>query len=226
MKQRDNNKMPIIVALEGGDGTGKGTISKYVQELSHEAGLTCSIIGRYFKDSDETIAGITQLLQTSGKSSSSSKLTAQADVLLRAGREFQRAYLARNNTADVVILDRFVLSTAARARINQVNSSELDNLFLQLVEFTDLRATLLCKCPFDIAWKRVVERSERENRPLSPKELLGENYNRMLFSFLEEEFSRGVITGEQWIVDTSLALEDSLQITKSHIERVLATSRK
>jgi thymidylate kinase len=200
--------MKIVVAIEGMDGAGKSTLSRFMQELCEQRSRTCTRIGRRTGYLVPAIPQLTQLL-----AQESPDLTPQAGVYLRVAREFLRAHLAASAPPGLVLLDRFVLSVLSLARINGQDLDPLTQLLKEIVFRADLHATVFVKCPFEVAWDRVKAR----NQGLSPRNARGERLVRMMADCLEEDFHRGNLTGQRWLVDNSKSLSDAKEQLESFI---------
>jgi thymidylate kinase len=184
----------IVVAIEGTDGSGKSSLARFLRDLCVSHGQRCARIGRRSGFTSPTVAKITGLLGHEGMN-----LTPQASVFLRVAREFQRAHLAAAAGARIVVLDRFVLSALALARLNGQEPEVLAPILKEIILRADLHATIFVSCPFDVAWHRVRERSHGAPGRRTPSEAL----LRRMSALLEEDFHRGTLTGQQWLVDNS-----------------------
>jgi dTMP kinase len=192
--------MKIVVAIEGMDGAGKSTLARYLQELCEEHGRSCTRIGRRTGYLVPAVTQLTQLL-----AQEAADLTPQAGIFLRVAREFLRAHLAGSAPPGVILLDRFVLSVLSLARINGQDVDLLTQLLREITLRADLHATVFVKCPFEVAWGRVKAR----NQGVSPRNERGERLVRMMADCLEEDFNRGTLTGQRWLVDNSKTLAEA-----------------
>src|SRR5205807_8701574 len=147
--------MKIVVAIEGMDGAGKSSLGRFVQRLCAEHGQPCSRIGRRTGYVSPSVAKLTRLL-----GEESGNLTPQAEVFARLAREYQRAHMAASATPGIILLDRFVLTILALARVHGL---EVDLILPFLREMTvraDLHATIFVTCPFEVGWRRVEQRNK------------------------------------------------------------------
>jgi thymidylate kinase len=190
----------IVVAIEGTDGAGKSSLARFLRDLCISHHQRCARIGRRSGFTSPTVARITNLLAHEGMN-----LTPQASVFLRVAREYQRAHLAASAGARIVVLDRFVLSALALARLNGQEPEILTPILKEIVLRADLHATIFVSCPFDVAWRRVQERTQGVPSSHTPSEAL----LRRMSGFLDEDFHRGTLTGQQWLVENSKDLADA-----------------
>jgi thymidylate kinase len=192
--------MKIVLAIEGIDGAGKSSLARHVQQLCAQQGVRCSRIGRRTGFISPCVAKLTQLL-----GEETGNLTPHAEVFARMAREYQRAHLAASAPPGIVILDRFVLTILALARVNGLDAPMLIPLLREMMARADVHATIFVTCPFDMAWQRVSSR----NRGLSSVIKRGERLFRKISDYLEDDFHRGYLTGQQWTVDNSRNLPEA-----------------
>jgi thymidylate kinase len=192
--------MKIVVALEGVHGAGKSSVARFIEELCEQHGQQYSRVGRRGGYSCPPVGRLTQLLGKEAR-----HLTPHADIFVRVAREYQRAHLAASAPPGVVVVERFVLSILALARVHGLDVDLLGHLLKDMAARADLHATILVKCPFEIAWSRMDQRLQS----LSSTMIRGERILRPMAEFLEEDFSRGILTGQQWLVDNSTTLADA-----------------
>ena len=200
--------MKIVVAIEGMDGAGKSSLGRFVQRLCAEHGQPCSRLGRRTGYISPSVAKLTRLL-----GEESGNLTPQAEVFARLAREYQRAHMAASAPPGIILLDRFVLTILALARVHGL---EVDLILPFLREMTvraDLHATIFVTCPFDMGWRRVAQR----NKGLSSVLRRGERIFRRVAEFLEEDFHFGLLTGKQWHVDNSRTLQEAERQVAMHL---------
>jgi hypothetical protein len=76
-----------------------------------------------------------------------------------------------------------------------------------------LHATIFVRCPFEVADSRVKSRSLRPGA----RENQAEPIRRRVADFLEDDFQRGFLTGQQWLVDNS----DTLQTAEEQLVHYL-----
>jgi thymidylate kinase len=189
--------MKIVLAFEGMDGAGKTSLSAFTQKLCAEHGRRFTLIGRRESYASALVGRLTRILHEEA-----ANLSPTAESLLRIARDHERACLAATSRSDVVILDRFVLSTLALVRLY---GQEVEALFRPLhdvVVRANLRATVFVTCNFETARNRVKERNL--NRP--PRRSRDDRVLRKLAEFMEQDFWAGALTGQQWAVDNSQAL--------------------
>jgi thymidylate kinase len=185
--------MAIVLALEGVDGSGKSSLAGFLQRLCREQGRSFTLVGRGEATSGPLVGKLTRLLREEPG------LTPPAEVFVRLAREHQRARLAASVASGVVVLDRFVLSDLALIRLNGLDPYPFLHLLRDLVSRAHLYATVLVRCPFEVAERRARERDrggagyERHNAAL----------RRRLGEFLEDDFESGTLTGQQWPVDNA-----------------------
>ena len=103
----------LLVAIEGIDGSGKGTQAKLVSEGLSGEGLSCGLIG--FPRYDQTAFGRTIAGYLNGEFGDLQTAGAYFAALLYAGDRFESLPLIEqlHNSRDVVIFDRYVPSNLA-----------------------------------------------------------------------------------------------------------------
>jgi thymidylate kinase len=200
--------MKIVVAMEGMDGAGKSSLARFIQRLCAERGLRCSRIGRRTGYVSPSVAKLTQLL-----GEETGNLTAPAEIFARMAREHQRAHLAASAPPGIILLDRFVLTILAMARVHGLDIDLLLPLLREMVSKADLHATIFVTCPFDMGWRRV----EQRNKGLSSVLRRGERMFRRVAEFIEEDFHFGILTGKQWMVDNSRTLQEAERQVAMHL---------
>ncbi len=204
--------MKIVLAIEGMDGSGKSSLARSIRSLSEQHGRRCTRIGRRTGMVTSTVVKLTQLLREEVRD-----LTPQSDVFLRMAREYQRAHLAAAAPQGIVVLDRFVITILSLARLHGLAIETLMPLLKEISLRADLHATVFVHCPFDVAMSRVQER----NHGMPPGHE-NETLRRRLGEFMEEEFHRGILTGQQWLIDNSKTLEDGEQQLADYLLPYLA----
>jgi thymidylate kinase len=192
--------MKIVMAIEGMDGAGKSSMARLTEELCARHEQRFTRIGRRTGFVNPAVTKLTHVL---GREAAN--LTPQADIFIRLAREYQRAHLASTVSSGVVLLDRFVLSVLALARINNQEVDLISKHLREIVLRADLHATVYVQCPFEIAWARVVDRSGG----LATATERGERLMRRMAEYMEEDYHSGQLTGQQWTVDNSKTLDDA-----------------
>jgi thymidylate kinase len=213
----------IALAIEGGDGTGKTTLAHTLQVVCQQQGFTCQIVGKKAHNASQAIANITNLIQM-GKMAvnPNNQLYTETDVYLRIAREYQRAIWAKNCDADIIIFDRFIISTMSWAYLAALRQQEIKQTLLNIADDVRLKATFFCTCPFEIAWQRVMDRAKQGIQALSPKELRGKAYNKILFQHLKQEFDLGQMTGHKLEIDTTTPQEQNEHLAETFITQIIA----
>jgi thymidylate kinase len=191
--------MKIVLAIEGMDGSGKSSLTRYIHDLCEQHGYRCTRIGRRTGMVSSAVIKLTHLLREEVH-----ELTPYTDVFVRLAREYQRAHTAALAPPGIVVLDRFVVTILSLVRLHGLNVEMITPLLREMVARANLHATIFVHCPFEAATNRVKERSQGLP-PGSKNEVL----LRRMAGFLEEEFHRGLLTGQQWFVDNSKTLEDA-----------------
>lgn len=194
--------MKLVICIEGADGSGKSRLSDELVRQCEQHGLTSQVIGRKALDATPAIGAITALTQDLPRKH---KLESpDADIHLRLAREHLRAEACLQSTANIIILDRFVLSVLSRIRVGGLPDECLVSQLRDIAAKARLGATLYCDCPFEVAWSRVtasVASGERES--LSPKEERGTDYLSALHNSMRADFDRLDWIGDKYSVDTS-----------------------
>jgi thymidylate kinase len=184
----------IVVALEGMDGAGKSSLALFARKLCEEHGQPFTLIGRREVYANPLIGRLTRLL-----AEEAGGLSPAAETCVRLAREHERAALAAQAQPGIVILDRFVLSCLALARFHGQDVEPLTGILREITYRANLHATVLVRVPFEIAWDRVKARRQM----LGHRKPLDEHQMRRMATLLEEEFERGQLSGQQWIVDNT-----------------------
>jgi thymidylate kinase len=187
----------IVVALEGMDGAGKSSLALFARKLCEEHAQPFTLIGRREAYANPLIGRLTRLL-----AEEAGGLMASAETCVRLAREHERAALAAQAQPGIVILDRFVLSCLALARFHGQDVEPLTSLLREITYRANLHATVLVRVPFETAWDRVKTRRQM----LGHRKPLDENQMRRMATILEEEFERGQLTGQQWVVDNAKSI--------------------
>jgi thymidylate kinase len=194
--------MKIVMAIEGMDGAGKSSMARLTEELCARHEQRFTRIGRRTGFVNPAVTKLTHVL---GREAAN--LTPQADIFIRLAREYQRAHLASTVSSGVVLLDRFVLSVLALARINNQEVDLISKHLREIVLRADLHATVYVQCPFEMAWARVVDRSGG----LATATERGERLMRRMAEYMEEDYHSGLLTGQQWTLDNSKTLDDAAE---------------
>lgn len=197
----------FVIALEGGDGSGKGQVRTWIEDYCHSHNVEVAFIDRSGVRADSKVASLTRFLQDHEFEERDDEESQKVDIHTRIAREYLRSQVANALTADMIVLDRFVLSIRARIAAAGIHVPGADEAFLDLVKLVGLSATILCDCDSSKSWERVIARAASEG--LSPKERRGEAFNRRLTQFLRMQFEEGELTGARWPVRTDQALDAS-----------------
>ncbi len=200
--------MKIVLAVEGTDGAGKSSLATYVKDLCAEHDRACTLVGRQTGFVSPVVAKLSRLLREETRA-----LAPRADVFVRIAREYQRAHLAAVAPPGVVLLDRFVLTVLSLARIHGYEVDLITRLLQDITARADLFATIFVQCPFEVARSRV---SSRNQAGVQVRQR-GERLLRRVAEFMEEDFHRGLLTGQQWLVDNSRALENGEEQVASYL---------
>ena len=192
--------MKLVVAIEGMDGSGKSSLALFMQKLCERFGQPCTLVARRGDLASGTVRKLTRFLYDEVRN-----LVPPADIFLRMGRDYQRAHLVAQAPPGLVVLDRFVLSILALARLNGLDPALLAPLLREIALRAELHATIFVRCPFEVAGSRVSER----NPASSSRTLRSERLLRRMAAFMEEDFQSGLLTGQQWLVDNSGTLTDA-----------------
>jgi len=181
--------MKKIICIEGADGSGKSSLAKTIIEETTKRGLSSRVIGRRGADGGPFIGRITSLCQDLAENGTAS--ITKADFHLRLGREYLRANECLSAKADVVILDRFVLSVLSRIRVDGNDARCFIPHLRDIVSVSGLTATIYCNCAFNTAWTRVGKDVESGKRVgLTPKERRGRPYLKKLHEAMSDDFSK------------------------------------
>jgi thymidylate kinase len=187
----------LVVALEGMDGAGKSSLALFARKLCEQHGQPFTLIGRREAYANPLIGRLTRLL-----AEEAGGLSPSAETCVRLAREHERAALTAQAHPGIVVLDRFVLSCLALARFHGQDVEPLTSLLREITYRANLHATVLVRVPFETAWDRVKARRQM----LGHRKPLDENQMRRMATILEEEFERGQLTGQQWIVDNARSI--------------------
>jgi thymidylate kinase len=190
--------MKIVLAFEGMDGSGKTSLAVFTRKLCELHNQRYTLLGRKESYASPLVGRLTALLHEEA-----TNLVPQADIALRLARECQRAALAAAVPSGVVVLDRFVLSLLSLARFHGLDLEPILRFLQDISARAALHATVFVKCPFELARSRVKERSQgfivRPSRD--------ERFLRRMAQGMEEDFQRGLLTGQQWLVENAQTLD-------------------
>jgi thymidylate kinase len=186
--------MKLVLSIEGTDGAGKSTLAQFIKRLCEQRNERFVMIGRRGPTAGELAAKLSRILQED-----KAHLTPEVEIAIRLARESQRAVLAAQVPSGLVVLDRFLLSFLAMIRLCGQTVDPLLQIVQDIAIRAQLHATVFVQCPFETAW----ERMKRRNAKLSRQTNRGELVHRRLAQFMAEDFERGLLTGEQWLVDNS-----------------------
>lgn len=190
--------MKLVLAFEGLDGAGKSSLALHARRLCAEHGRRCTAIGRRESYANALIGRLTRVLHEDALG-----LSPAGETLVRMAREQERGCLAARVGPGLVVVDRFVLSALALARLHGQDVEAVTRLLREVTLRADLFATVFVSCPFEAARARVKERTQ--GVPL--RRSRDERFLRRLGEFLDEDFRRGLLTGQQWPVDNGGRLE-------------------
>jgi thymidylate kinase len=200
--------MKLVLAFEGLDGAGKTSLAMFVRRICQQRELKYTLVGRREAYASPLVGRLTGVLHEEA-----SALTPHAETFLRIARDYQRAALAASVKSGVVALDRFVLSLLSLSRFHGVDAEPLVRVLQDIIARAQLHATIFVRCPFELARARVRERSQG----LLPKRSRDERFLRRMGEFMEEDFLRGSLTGQQWPVDNSQTLEAAEEQLASYL---------
>jgi len=188
----------FVLALEGGDGSGKSTAALCIAQLCREMGVAFKLIGRGVDDASPRIYALTKVLRDHG-----SGYSLESDLVIRVAREFVRADEAAKVESGIVVLDRFVLSVLARSKTEKIDLHWLEANLATVVKLSELDATIFVDCSFNIALKRIQESLEIGNRGISHKDTRGEDFNREFVANQRLLFDRTTLAKRRFVVDNS-----------------------
>jgi thymidylate kinase len=190
--------MKLVLAIEGMDGSGKSSLAQCVRRLCLESGQPCTTVGRRAVHATPAVGKLTRLIQEEA-----GNLAGPTAVLVRLAREYQRARLAAEVPAGVVLLDRFVVSILALARVTNQPVDLFVPLCRDIVRRARLDATIFVRCPLEVCRGRVEARLEPGQLPRTTDPGL----LRELAGAMAAEFESGMLTGARWPVDNDGPLE-------------------
>jgi thymidylate kinase len=205
----------LVVAVEGPDGSGKSSLIRFIKEFAQQHGQAFTWIGRRGSYARPEVARLSTFLKEEAR-----VLTPQADFLIRIARDFQRAQVAAQAATGLVVLDRFVLTVLSLIRGAGQDPEPLMGFLKEVAHRAGLQATLFVRCPFEVALSRVNLRNEGHGK----REMRTESFLRKLAGFMEEDFQRGILTGQQWPVDNTQTLATAEQEVASYLRPYLGLS--
>jgi thymidylate kinase len=184
--------MSKLILFEGTDGSGKTTLINNFKNYLTEKNRSCQIID---KSSDATAKSITLVYNKA-------ELNNLTEIYLRIAREFSKI-TAIDKSCDYIIIDRAIISLISTINIYGFKTAEFDNAISQLIKSYGNFSTVFCCPPYEIARKRIEERSIMTNVPLSKKEQKGFEYNKEIYDNLVSLSQNEKITGYQTLVINS-----------------------
>jgi thymidylate kinase len=198
----------LVLAIEGPDGSGKSSLIRFMKDFVEQQARTFTWIARRGLYASPEVERMTRVLKDEKK-----VLTPEADFLIRVARDVQRGKLAAQAPPGVVLLDRFVINDLSMIRSAGHDPGPLLGLLQGIKTQAQVDATILVRCPFELASARVNLR----DRDHHVRESRTESYLRKMAAFLEEEFERGILTGLKWPVDNS----HNLAVAEQEVTRYL-----
>jgi thymidylate kinase len=198
----------LVLAIEGPDGSGKSSLIRFIKDFVEQQGRTFTWVARRGPYASTEVERMTRVLKDEKK-----VLTPEADFLIRVARDCQRARLAAQAPPGVVLLDRFVINDLSMIRSAGLDPGPFLGLLQGIKTQGQVDATVLVRCPFELASARVNLR----DRDLHVRESRTESFLRKMAVYLEEEFERGILTGLKWPVDNSHSLAGAEQEVTSYL---------
>ena len=163
----------VIIGIDGFDGSGKTTLCNSILKFAREKNVKTRLVGRDSNTGDYSIAQFTNIIKKSD-SKDPAILSKYANFYLRLARAAQRFDICSTSPHELLILDRFLINDLSM--LNVEIRTEYCKSFSELcIPFEILSVEI--KGEFSLLWDRVQQRSE-----LSPKELVGESFNRTLYN--------------------------------------------
>lgn len=212
--------MPPIICVEGADGSGKSTVIGLIQEQCSARKLRCELIGRTAGFASSDVVTLTDL--TKHFIREKDLFVPQVDFHLRLAREYLRAHSCRRSTADVVVLDRFVLSVLSHIRADSDEVEVYIPHLREIAAIAGVSATIFCQCPFELSLERLVHDVASGNRSsLSPKEARGPDYLRVLFTSMVNDFGRLDWLGSKIAIRTDVELSTTLEQLQKNVVPLL-----
>jgi thymidylate kinase len=192
--------MTLILAFEGTDGAGKSTLVGTTKDRCEQFGRRFTAVGRREASASPAVGRLSKVLHED-----TFTMLPHADVFVRIAREYHRAALAAAVPSGVVVLDRFVLSILALARYYGHDVGAIESILKDIAARAHLFATVLVQCPFELAASRVQERDKGSML----RNFGDDRVHRRLGELIQEDFRRGLLTGQQWLVDGSGDLQQA-----------------
>lgn len=166
-----------VLALEGGDGSGKTTVAQIIENHCLKNKVPYHYIGRNLHNAPKHIYALTNVLQEFGNCYS-----ARTEIMIRIAREIQRATEGAKILNGLVVYDRFVLSVLARSYVDNIFDLPVEFLLDHATAISGLNATIFIDCPFEIGWDRIQVAFLTTGENLSSKEK--KVWNTIAFFFL------------------------------------------
>jgi thymidylate kinase len=202
----------FVIAVEGGDGSGKSTAIRHTMDLCCQIGVPFSLIGRGVTDSVPSIHALTSVLREHG-----SNYSLHSDLAIRVAREFVRAQIAASVSSGIVILDRFVISLLARNIADNINMDWVESSLVDTVRLSELDATLFIDCPFDVAWSRCQKALRSGVREVSLKDTRGAEYNQKFAMHQKQVFESSSLAMTKMTICNS---QDELTFSRQIREKI------
>ena len=207
-----------IIALEGSDGSGKGQIAAMIRKHAMKAGVLTEVIDKGDVELTEKLTAIINIANIQSVELSF-EWDKQPHVLCRIAREIVRYRQAQMSSAQLVILDRYLMSTMAHAFSLGVeeNSNLVKELILICGAQRRVDGVVHCWVPFEVGWERVSRDLGRSRFRLSRKEAKGESHNQLLYDNLERIIEQNEFG---WIihrVENTGSLRDMDELVKNEL---------
>ena len=159
--------MAVIIAIEGIDGSGKGTQAARLHARCQAEGIKTSLIG--FPRYDQTLFGKSIGDFLNGRFGELDEVNPFLASLLYAGDRFEsRSHILNTiETSDVVIFDRYIPSNVAHqgAKLSGVERSEfiewIEQIEYAIYKMPRLNLAILLDLPADYAQKLIAEKQAR-----------------------------------------------------------------
>tara|TARA_R110002124_G_scaffold61485_8_gene168467 strand:- start:3094 stop:3762 length:669 start_codon:yes stop_codon:yes gene_type:complete len=157
----------VIIAIEGIDGSGKGTQAARLHARCQAEGIKTSLIG--FPRYDQTLFGKSIGDFLNGRFGELDEVNPFLASLLYAGDRFEsRSHILNTiETSDVVIFDRYIPSNVAHqgAKLSGVERSEfiewIEQIEYAIYKMPRLNLAILLDLPADYAQKLIAEKQAR-----------------------------------------------------------------
>ncbi|MEQ8636945.1 thymidylate kinase [Gimesia maris] len=159
--------MAVIIAIEGIDGSGKGTQAARLHARCQAEGIKTSLIG--FPRYDQTLFGKSIGDFLNGRFGELDEVNPFLASLLYAGDRFEsRSHILNTiEISDVVIFDRYIPSNVAHqgAKLSGVERSEfiewIEQIEYAIYKMPRLNLAILLDLPADYAQKLIAEKQAR-----------------------------------------------------------------